>query len=378
MLFCMEDTVMKGTVNRRSAAAALAAGLAAAVLLAASVGTAWAEDGGAGAASASFRAAMGKLVLGEQIRFEGLTIFPLSWKAGATVKLTTGESFLTLDEALKKGLLRIRELDSGDVPRLVVDNRADRPVFIMGGEVVTGGKQDRLIGGDVLIRPRARGVVIPVYCVEAGRWTQTSAQFATKQNLGTWKLRANAQAAAPAAQESIWGEVEKMQDKAGASSTTGAYQDIYEDKKVNARLAGLEKALKNIPHLAGGTAGVVCAVGGRVASMDVFADPALFERLWPKILRATALSAVTDDGVGSTTRREALAFIGQLSDCPLSEARGIDLGTDVKSVGGGITASALVRDGAVLHLAAFPYAESTDGLPQGQLIEERAPQRGLD
>lgn len=365
---------MKGTVNRRSSTA----GLAAALLIAASVGMAWAEDGGAGAASASFRAAVGRLVLGEQIRFEGLTIFSLSWKAGPTVKLTTGESFLTLDEALKKGLLRIRERDGGDVPRLVVDNRSDRPVFIMGGEVVTGGKQDRLIGGDALIRPRARGVVIPVYCVEAGRWTQTSAQFATKQNLGTWKLRADAQAAAPAAQDSIWGEVEKMRDKAGSSSSTGAYQDIYEDKKVNARLAGLEKAMKNLPHLAGGTAGVLCAVGGRVASMDVFADPALFERLWPKILRAAALSAVTDDGVGGTTRRDALAFLGRLSDCPLSEDRGIDLGTDVRSVGDGITAGALVRDGAVLHLAAFPRVEGGDGPPRGQLIEDRVPQQGLE
>ena len=316
------------------------------------------------------------LALGEPVRFENLTIIPLS-ASGNRVSLAAGTSVATLDEALKKGWLKIRELDDGDVPRLVVDNRSDRAVFIMGGEVVTGGKQDRLIGGDVLLRPRARGVVIPVYCVEAGRWTGVSSQFHSKENLGTWKLRSNAQAAAPQAQEKIWSEVDTMHNRAGAGSATGAYQDIYEDKKVNARLLALEKNLKNLPRLAAGTTGVLCAVGGKVVSLDVFSEPALFERLWPKILRASALSALTGDDGGRTARKEALAFLGVLSDARLTESRGVDLGTEVRSQAGEITASALVHAGAVLHLSAFPAEQSEEWL-QGPLIEEQRPLQGRE
>jgi hypothetical protein len=360
---------MEGEAMRKM----LRAGALAAVILAAGGAVLFAEDGRAGTAAAAVRAMIGTLALGEPVRFENLTIIPLS---GSSKRMPAAA--VPLDEALKKGWLRIRELDDGDVPRLVVDNRGDGTVFIMGGEVVTGGKQDRLIGGDVLLRPHVRGVVIPVYCVEAGRWTETSAQFGTKQNLGTWQLRANAQAAAPAAQERIWGEVDKMQDQAGAGSATGAYQDIYEDGKVNKRLLALEKGLKNVPRLASGTVGVLCAVGGKVVSVDAFSDPTLFERLWPKILRASALSAVTERAAGRTTRKSALVFLGRLSDSRFAEAHGIDLGTDVRSDGGEITASALVHDGVVLHLSAFPVAQPLEDRMQAPGNEEPAGQQGRD
>lgn len=342
----------------------LAAGIAAAVMVVVAGVTPAAAP--ALSPTAVVRAAIGALAVGEPVRFENLAIFPLSWKKSELVSAAASSSFATLDQALKKGWLRIREMDDGDVPRLVVDNRSDRTVFVLGGEVVTGGKQDRLIRGDVLVRPRARGVVIPVYCVEAGRWTQTSAQFSTRQNLGTWQLRANAQAAAPSAQESIWGEVEKMQAKAGARSDTSAYQDIYEDTRVNARLESLEKALKSSPRLTAGTAGVLCAVGKEVVALDVFADASLFERLWPKILRAAALASVTEDAAGSTSRGEALAFLWRLSDSAFTEARGVDQGTEVHANDGAVTAGALVHEGGLVHLAAFPRLESQASPPRGR------------
>jgi hypothetical protein len=313
---------------------------------------------GAGAGSsgrgapAALRSMIGSLVLGKPLGFQGLTIIPIT-----TLTRWTPIPVVTLDEALKKRWLRIREIDDGEVPMLVLDNKSDRTVFIMGGEIVTGGKQDRLVGSDALIRPHARGVRVPVYCVEAGRWTETTAQFSTKENLGTWSLRSNAQASAPAAQESIWGEVEKMQAKAGARSATGAYQDIYEDRKLNARLQALEAGLKNVPSLAAGTVGAICALGGRVLSMDVFADASAFQQLWPKILRASALSAVTaaaEESAGHMTRDNAWSFLEQVSDLRFSQEKGVDLGVEVRAAGRGITASALVHDGVVLHLSAFP------------------------
>jgi hypothetical protein len=319
-------------------------------------------------ASSALRAMIGSLVLGKPLNFENLTIIPIS-----TLSNSAAIPVATLDEALKRGWLRIREIDDGEVPRLALDNRGGRMIFLMGGEIITGGKQDRLIGVDALIRSNGRGIEIPVYCVEAGRWTETTSQFSTKQNLGTWALRSNAQASAPAAQEDIWGEVEKMQDRAGARSATGAYQDIYEDRKLNARLLAVEAGLTDLPRLAPGTVGAICVVGGRIISMDAFADPSLFKRLWPKILRASALSAVTaapDESARETTRESAWQFVEQLSDLRFSEGRGVDLGVALRADGGSITASALVHEGAVLHLSAFPVAESSRVPQQAPGLEQ--------
>jgi hypothetical protein len=347
-----------------------------ALFIAVAAGAGFAQGASKLDASSALRGMIGSLVLGKPLRFENLTIIPIS-----TLSRSTAISVVTLDEALKRGWLRIREIDDGEVPRLALDNRSGRTIFVMGGEIVTGGKQDRLIGGDALIRPYARGIEIPVYCVEAGRWTETTSQFSTKQNLGTWALRSNAQASAPAAQENIWGEVEKMQDRAGAPSATGAYQDIYEDRELNARLLAVEAGLKNVPRLAAGTVGAICAVGGRVLSMDAFADPSLFERLWPKILRASALSAVTaaaDAPPGETTRENAWQFVERLSDLRFSEGKGVDLGLVLRANGGSITASALVHEGAVLHVSAFPVAETGRAPHQAPGLEQDDYRQGLE
>jgi hypothetical protein len=97
---------------------------------------------------------------------EGLTIFP--------VRLDPVRSFgkpLTLDEAVDEGALKISELGSGEVNRVMVNNRSDHHIFLMAGEAITGAKQDRMVKDDLLLPPHTRRE-IGVYCVEHGRWTE--------------------------------------------------------------------------------------------------------------------------------------------------------------------------------------------------------------
>jgi hypothetical protein len=127
----------------------------------------------------------------EPIRNGSLTVFPVV----ASKSYPTGE-FLTLDEGLRsgdvvvteygnvRGLLRrhnapANQQGGAEVNRLVLINNSKRPLLLLAGEIVAGGKQDRVIGKDRIVAPESDPIDLSVFCVEPGRWVATSQQFGT-------------------------------------------------------------------------------------------------------------------------------------------------------------------------------------------------------
>src|SRR5579864_6622175 len=125
----------------------------------------------------------------EPIRHGNLTVFPVV----ASKSYPTGE-FLTLDEGLRSGDVIVTEYgnvqglvrrhtrpqvmhDGAQVNRLVLINNSKRPLLLLAGEIVTGGKQDRVIGKDRIVPPESDPVDLSVFCVEPGRWVATSEHF---------------------------------------------------------------------------------------------------------------------------------------------------------------------------------------------------------
>ena len=125
----------------------------------------------------------------EPIRHGSLTVFPV-----VAPKSYATDEFLTLDEGLRsgevvvteygniRGLLRRRTTsamhhDTAEVNRLVLINNSKRPLVLLAGEIVTGGKQDRVIGKDRIVPAESDPVDLSVFCVEPGRWVATSDQF---------------------------------------------------------------------------------------------------------------------------------------------------------------------------------------------------------
>src|SRR5437763_14495601 len=152
-----------------------------------------------------------------------LTIFPV----------VSGEShetkeFLTLDEGLRSGEVvvtesgqvgtmirrrrQIRPLRGDEVNRLFLVNNSQRPLLLLAGEVVTGGKQDRVVGKDRII-PAESDADLDVFCVEPGRWTARSSKFGTVGAYGGGAYMAQPSGRAEAMdkkdQQRVWNQVEK-------------------------------------------------------------------------------------------------------------------------------------------------------------------------
>jgi hypothetical protein len=326
----------------------------------------------AGGASAQpgeeMRTLIESLEVGEPFSYRNLTVIPVY-----ADRITDRTPYTSLDEALERGWLEVTEVEGGRVPQVKVTNRSSEYIFMMGGEILTGCRQDRLLGRDVLLRPRAKNVVVPVYCVEQGRWTYESEAFSSKANLGTSRLRAEGQKAGGDAQSRIWGYVSGLADRAGVSSPTGRFQEVYESEHTRRGISGFKDEMEDIPQLCPDAVGVVIGVGDAITSVDIFANPYVFRALWPKLLRSAALAAVCEAAYGNLDQTDAVRFLRKVHDTHYTRKAAVDLGFEVSAVDSEININALVYRDAVLHVAGFPEEETSDTRRLPEDIERRIP-----
>jgi len=302
------------------------------------------------------------LEVGEPVTYENLTIFPIYNTLRARHLIAPGAQFgyLTLDEAMENNYLSVAEISGGSVPQVKVTNRSDKFIFMMGGEIITGCKQDRLIARDVLLRPRAKEVIVPVYCVEHGRWNQQSDVFYSKRNLGTYELRAEAQKAGADAQQKIWSRVSSLHSDNKVASTTGAYQETYDNQEVKSKIDIYEKEMARVPNLYPDSIGVVIAVGGRIVNVDIFENSRTFLKLWPKLLKSSALAAINSYSDYSVTQKDAAEFLRRVYNKDYAHRNGIDAGVEYQAADNDGNVNALVYSGAVIHLASFTQKPLVD------------------
>jgi ARG/rhodanese/phosphatase superfamily protein len=296
----------------------------------------------------------------EPIRHGNLTVFPVV----AAKSYPTGE-FITLDEGLRSGDVVVTEAGNvqglirrhstpavrsggAQVNRLVLVNNGKRPLLLLAGEIVTGGKQDRVIGKDRIVPAESDPVDLSVFCVEPGRWIAANDHFGASEAMyGSAVGGARPNAPAPMAmmaqpsvrakamadkdQNEVWAEVRKQQQSvsvqvAAASpelatevSRTSSYARVMENEEVKKQVDSVAKPIEQnyqslIRQLHDRNAvGVVVAVNGRIIWADVFASTDLLEKYWPKLVRSYASEAVVtrakevEVGVG-----QAQSFLGNM------------------------------------------------------------------
>lgn len=211
---------------------------------------------------------------------------------------------LTLQEALERRLFVVYE--TSDVNSLEVENLSKEfDVFIQSGDIVKGGKQDRVLAVSIIIPARSGRVRIEAFCVESGRWTKRGREDSTKFNssnnrIVTKELKIAANAAR--SQQEVWNEVSKAQDRlskslgapVAAADSQSSLQLSLENRDV---ITNVDEYVRNLSGVVSGRTDVIgfaFAVNGQINSADIYVTNALFRKLWPKMLRAAATEAVAE------------------------------------------------------------------------------------
>ena len=249
--------------------------------------------------------ALEELDLGFAQTFRNLTVVPLVRRSRAGGE-DEAPPYLTLDEAIARELLFIRELPgAASVPELQAENRGDLPVLLVDGDQLVGAKQNRIINLTILVPP-GKTIVIPVSCVEAGRWRFTSDRFrpaehtlyaqAKAEKLRHVSASLEASGRATSDQGAVWDSIREKIASMDAAAPTEAMADIY--KRHEASVEEYARAFHPVP----GQVGAVFAINGYVAGLELFSHTPMFVAHFLKTLRGFGLDAVDAAGNGTGPR----------------------------------------------------------------------------
>jgi hypothetical protein len=278
-----------------------------------------------------------------------LTVFPVV--AAATHDTS---AFLTLDEGMRTGevviteagragLIRPRhprgephpeliltpQLDGPEVNRLVLVNHSSRPLILLAGEIVTGGKQDRVVAKDRIVPPKSDPIDLGVFCVEPHRWTEVGDFASMRAPIAQPSVRR--QVMVQRDQQAVWASVGAVQGRMAAVApppvaadlnATSSYAAVMENHAVQGKLRNLTGPIERsygkleMQLRARKALGVVAAVNGRIVWADIFASPELFTLYWPKLVQSYAAEAITTPSrPGSADLKSAQAFLDNWSGC---------------------------------------------------------------
>src|SRR3989454_10864909 len=296
-------------------------------------------------------AAEGDWRLVDPITYENISVFPVVASYGQDTS-----AFLALEVGLAIGDVVVRERGSEEmvsgrdgrpvyipqtttgasVNQLVLVNRSKRPLLLLAGELVSGGKQDRIIGKDRIVPAGAPPLPLDVFCVEHGRWTGSS-QFAAALTIVHPSVRERA--AVDQKQTEVWDAVRSgttakaapsapapqihaysIQSAIAGNARTEAYEKIYQSSAVGVSIddfvAEIQRRFASATSGLKGerVVGVVVAYGGEVAWSDIFASGDLFDHYWHKLLRSYAVEALARPTIRTVASRDnASEFLRRLN-----------------------------------------------------------------
>ncbi len=219
---------------------------------------------------------------------------------------------VTLQEALAANTAVVHETGMG---QLRIDNRGNAPLFIQAGDIVKGGTQDRALPSDMLIAANSLGTPITALCVEQGRSVPRGNEISTSFSMSTEQLptRALKLAARRNAQADVWNDVQNLQTNltrnVGASvhaqQSQSSLQLTLEHPRVQQAIQDHLVKLAPITQDENDVIGYAVAVNGKIQSVDVYASNAMFQKLWLKLIRASAVEALAERRPGAVTELDA-------------------------------------------------------------------------
>ncbi len=258
------------------------------------------------------------------------------------------KDLITLQEAMEMKVFKVYETE--DVDELVVENISPTyDVFIQSGDIVKGGKQDRVLAISIII-PRMSGKIsIEAFCVESDRWegrgNESKKEFSSSEErvvskelkiassgsvsssssgTGSGNGVGDGNGAARGSQSEVWNEVANAQKNISNNVTVdvtvnasrSSLQLSLENKKLAKTREAFAKKFSGPTKSKSDVIGYAFAINGKINSADIYVSNQLFEKLWPKMLKAAVTEAIS---LADQTKAETEPTAGDISSF-ISEA----------------------------------------------------------
>jgi hypothetical protein len=225
-----------------------------------------------------------RVQIAEPVVYRQLAVYPILLEGDVRLR----GQWLTLDAAVARGVLSVTEKPGGgSVPEVTVENRSRTDhVFIMTGEIISGGKQTRTVRSDVIVAPGQR-INLSVFCVEARRW-EGGKDFSGGKMLLPQSIQKELRKGAD--QSRVWSEVARNNAALEAENATGSLELALRSDRVREKLGEVRRRI--VPGVPEGTMGFIFVNRGRPLGAEFFGDDELARSLLPKLLDSYAVDCV--------------------------------------------------------------------------------------
>lgn len=222
---------------------------------------------------------LGRYALGSPVQYRNVTVVPVMLTSSDKIQT---EDYISLTEAKKNGWVEINEMPNGqEVSRLYVRNLGKKPLLLLSGELLLGGKQDRVVAKDTVVPP-GEEMPVPVFCVEHGRWDGETSKFEYSESMAPQSVRKRATFGS---QQDVWDQVSEYNKSANASGRTTSVRDGLYGKEIQTQIDDGLRTLTDALAREENVVGFVCLVDGHIQTFELFGNASMFSSSRDALLR---------------------------------------------------------------------------------------------
>ena len=293
----------------------------------------------------------GKIQPGAPVPLPSMSVVPL-------LLADEGPDAELLEEGIEAGHTSVSEVsDSGDVNSINVLHQGQRLLLLVDGEEITGAKQNRVVNASFLVPP-GEPVVIPVSCVERGRWryesrgfrssgrTLSSSARGSKLSRVTRSVTSNGNYDAD--QGAVWRDVDQYLNATQTASSTAAFSDAAEQRQ-----RAMEQWLEMLTP-SGGQVGMAVVNGSSLVSLDLFGSSQLYRRAWKKIARGVLVEIYDRQPGNGDPRAVVTRALASVSRSAVIRKAAPGCGETLHGSSEGLVVGAVAHQGAVYHAMVAP------------------------
>ena len=270
---------------------------------------------------------------------------------------------MSLEIGLDLGLVEITELDDDNVVgKVKVINNAVTPLLLLDGEEILGSMQNRIVNTTIII-PAQSEKIIPVSCVEAGRWHSNSTKFHYSNHMATSRVRRDKLHSVSQSlrnkktftsdQAGVWKNIAETQEKLEVNSCTSALHDSYIQRE--SQMEDYKKSFK----LHENQNGLIVYINGELAGFEIIYNSIRYKEYHDKLLGSYILDAISRiDEEYTVDELEEDELIEKIRKTPYDSFDSVGLGKDLRLEDDDITGSVMLYEGNLINASFFKKAEA--------------------
>lgn len=245
------------------------------------------------------------------IVFRNLKLIPIKRVDQANDSNYAVPNSISLKTGMGNGTVKLKErgnymLDNINV--LLIENNSGKDLIIKSGQIVMGGRQDRVFARDTILET-GRQHLVPVYCIEENRWSEKEKKFIYRGTTGSG-LQTIIDTAKN--QTKVWDEIRrllKQNNQTGSSS----YAALLNNKKVaDTSQQYIRYFLQQLRIKDSSIVGIIASTGHKILGADVFISTSLFYQTLPGLLEKYCNEAVLTGTTAIANHSRETVYAGEM------------------------------------------------------------------